>query len=66
MPEQVPPAFPRSLFFLGLVMVILAALELAILYRYLGARDRMLGEAEYFSSGLVDEPTEEPTGEGLE
>lgn len=47
--SSLPPSFPRSLFALSLVMLLLGVLELAILYRYLGARDHMLAEAEYFA-----------------
>jgi hypothetical protein len=57
-----PPAFPRSLFALGIVMVVLAAVELVILYRYLGARDAMIGEAErtVMRAALDNDPAPDP------
>ena len=37
---------PSALIFLCLVLVILGAVQIAILYRYLGARDRVISDAE--------------------
>lgn len=44
--EGVKVKVPGTLFFLCLVMVLLGAVQIAILYRYLGARDRVVSEAE--------------------